>query len=220
MSKVFLPTPDQIRLLQRRNLGIDAQYATPILESENYYKLINGYKRPFLDPASSPGNEVYISGSNFSEIVALYEFDRTLRSIFFSYFLRIENNMKSLIAYEFSHHYGHDNYLKQITYFRNVCAHDERFYNYQGIPIGYSSVHAKMGIPQPPTNSNRFPGSKDLLSILIIFRALLDNAALMKIVAELDSAFTVLSNGLHSIHISSVQTEMGFPTNWTDVSIP
>lgn len=43
-----------------------------ILEKENYYNVINGYKDLFLDPASTPTAELYKAGTTFDEVYALW----------------------------------------------------------------------------------------------------------------------------------------------------
>lgn len=44
-----------------------------ILECENYYNVINGYKELFLaSKATATADEVYKSGTTFDEIYALY----------------------------------------------------------------------------------------------------------------------------------------------------
>ena len=111
VPRVFKETQDQIIIQQGRGLQILNDAATQrIIEAENYYKLFNGYKEPFLD--SSKSDETYLSGSKFEEVYALYLFDRELRNIFIRYILEIENNVKSVLAHEFSRKYGYDNYLK------------------------------------------------------------------------------------------------------------
>ena len=54
--------------------------------------------------------------TKFEEIYALYLFDRELRNIFIRYILEIENNVKSVLAHEFSRKYGYDNYLKVANF--------------------------------------------------------------------------------------------------------
>ncbi len=84
-----------------------------ILERENYYNVINGYKELFLaSKANATADEVYKTGTTFDEVYALYNFDRDLRNIYLKYLLKLENTFKTVIAHEFSAKYGHDNYLK------------------------------------------------------------------------------------------------------------
>ena len=61
-----------------------------IIEMENYYNLINGYKGLFLDKSYTGSDEAYLPGTKFDEVYALYLFDRELRNIFIRYILEIE----------------------------------------------------------------------------------------------------------------------------------
>ena len=57
-----------------------------ILECENYYNVINGYKEPFLaSEATATADEVYKTGTTFDEVYALYNFDRELRNIYLKF---------------------------------------------------------------------------------------------------------------------------------------
>lgn len=50
-----------------------------ILEQENYYNVINGYKSLFLErEATDVLDEKYKEGTTFNEVYALYCFDRYL----------------------------------------------------------------------------------------------------------------------------------------------
>lgn len=108
-EKVFKTYEEQIKILEDRGLNVNTKDII-IFKKENYYNIINGYKDLFLN--SSSDVETYKDGSNFLEIFALYEFDRELRFIFLKRLLKIETHIKSIISYEFSKKYGHDNYLK------------------------------------------------------------------------------------------------------------
>lgn len=113
VPKVFTSTSEQIQKQISRGLQINNDASTiKIIESENYYNLFNGYKWLFLEPGHEASDERYLPGTGFDEIYALYLFDRELRNIFIRYILEIENNVKSVLAHDFSQKYGHDNYLK------------------------------------------------------------------------------------------------------------
>lgn len=93
--------------------GAQGSRVMRILEQENYYNIINGYKELFLDKkATEESEEQYKNGTTFDEVYALYCFDREIRSIYLKYLLKLENSLKTVIAHEFSARYGHDNYLK------------------------------------------------------------------------------------------------------------
>lgn len=118
--KEFKTLEEQIELLKTRNILFNDEESTrKILLHNNYYNIINGYKDLFLD-TNNP--TVYKQNTTFEEIYSLYEFDRQLRNIFLEYILKIENSLRSLIAYYFSKGYGNDNYLKLDNFeiFNNV----------------------------------------------------------------------------------------------------
>ena len=107
----------QLNILRSRGMeigkGSQGSRVMRILERENYYNVINGYKELFLaSKATAASDEVYKAGTTFDEVYALYNFDRELRNIYLKYLLRLENTFKTVIAHEFSVKYGHDNYLK------------------------------------------------------------------------------------------------------------
>ena len=117
--RVFKETQEQIEIQKARGLEISNDVTTQrIIESENYYKLFNGYKKPFLDPTKV--DETYLPGTKFNEIYSLYLFDKELRNLFIRYILEIENNVKSVLAHEFSRKYGHDNYLRVSNFDTSV----------------------------------------------------------------------------------------------------
>lgn len=127
MDKKFSTTNSQLRILRSRGLVINnGSRAKRIIEFENYYNLINGYKDLFIDRTHTGADEKYKKDTNFNEIYALYLFDRELRSLFLRYILEIENNLKSIIAHEFSNRYGHDNYLKISNFDTTVKKHEGR----------------------------------------------------------------------------------------------
>ncbi|MCL2882969.1 MAG: Abi family protein [Coriobacteriia bacterium] len=115
MSKSFKTHDEMIQILKERNLAIDDS-AIDYLWRENYYCLINGYKGFFLDEMIE--EECFRTGTQFSDIVNLFTFDREVRNLFFKHILDIETTMKSVIAYRSSEFYKADQefYLKPSTY--------------------------------------------------------------------------------------------------------
>jgi abortive infection bacteriophage resistance protein len=113
-EKPFKSYEEQIEILKFRGMNVNNQYTNirNILEKENYYNIINGYKDLFIQVrASQSNNERYKANTQFSEVYSLYKFDRELRSIFLKKILIIETNIKSIISYNFSKKYGINNYL-------------------------------------------------------------------------------------------------------------
>ena len=116
MDKLFSTIEDQIKKLDSRGLNVSDIGVKDILEMENYYNVINGYKKLFIDETYIGTDEKYKEGADFYELYNLYLFDRELRNIFIKYILEIENNIKTVISHDFSEKYGHDNYLKIFNF--------------------------------------------------------------------------------------------------------
>lgn len=113
-DKVFKSYREQLKILRGRGVDIPVGTATStravnILKKENYYDVVNGYKDVFL-ATSSP--DTYLPGTKLDDLYAVFEFDRAVRLIYLKNILKIEHQVKSVIAYEFSKKYGYDNYLK------------------------------------------------------------------------------------------------------------
>ena len=109
MEKEFKTIEEQIEILKNKNLIISSKRkAYRILENNNYYYLINGYKELFVDKANNCG---FITGTKLEELYAIYNFDGEIRLNFLKYILLIERRVNTYIAYEFSKQYGHKNYL-------------------------------------------------------------------------------------------------------------
>ena len=109
MEKEFKTINEQIEILKSRNIIVkDYNKAYKILEKNNYYYLINGYKDLFLNEKHK---DEYISNTKIEEVYAIYQFDKNMKMIFLKYILLIENEINTYIAYEFSKTYGHKDYL-------------------------------------------------------------------------------------------------------------
>lgn len=102
-SKIFRTIDEQISILRGKGLIIDNDPKTKdLLLRENYF-FISGYRHLFMNP-KKPG--VFLPGTTFEELYAVFVFDRKIRNIFFKNILIIENNIKSIISYQLSKKYG------------------------------------------------------------------------------------------------------------------
>lgn len=305
MAKVYMTTDAQMRQLRSRGLKVAGSADKKILEKENYYNLINGYKPLFIDYSYQGQGERFLTGTTLRELYALFLFDRELRSVFLRYILEIENNVRSLIAHDFSKKYGHDNYLKvdnfdktnnsladiadlisilqrdiavQIksnnpmiihyvydygyippwvlvniitfgtlskfyrllkqrdqndigrclnimphdlkTYLKNLslarnwCAHDMRFFDKRvKSKITSNAIHSALGISSA-SYSSQAVGKDDIFSFVIIMKQMLPKKAFNKFFFSLRALINRLSVGIHTIQISDIMNELGFPSNW------
>lgn len=121
--KPFSTHRQQLSILRNRGLTIkNGSQAMRILERENYYNVVNGYKDLFLekDHKGSPLKpEQYIKGTQFKEIYTLFLLDRELRNILLKYLLIFENSIKTKIAYHFSKKYKKPHAYLQMENYTN-----------------------------------------------------------------------------------------------------
>lgn len=117
-DKIFKTHKQQLKILRSRGMviakGSQGSNVIRTLERENYYSVINGYKEPFIIAGATP--ETFQTNTTFAELYALFNFDRNIRIIYLKYILKVEHHIKTVIAHEFSHLYGHDNYLKLANF--------------------------------------------------------------------------------------------------------
>ena len=78
-DKSFKSYRQQLNILRSRGMvigkGSQGSRVMRILERENYYNVINGYKELFLaSKAASTADEVYKTGTTFDEVYALFGF--------------------------------------------------------------------------------------------------------------------------------------------------
>ena len=114
-TKQFKTLDEQIEILRHKGLVINnVDYAKSVLLRESYF-FLSGYRHLFLKDSV---NRNYIDGSTFEELYSLFLFDRSFRNIIFKNLLIIENNTKSIIAYQLSKKYGYkeSEYLKPANF--------------------------------------------------------------------------------------------------------
>ncbi len=118
MIKTFKTLEEQISILKAKGLIIDdIDKAEEILLRENYF-FVSGYRHLFLKSVES---KRFLDNTNFREMYALFNFDRQIRNIIFKNILIIENNIKSVIAYNLSRSFGikEKNYLNPKNFNRD-----------------------------------------------------------------------------------------------------
>lgn len=305
--KPFISYSNQLNVLtQKKQLNIsDLLYAERKLHDIGYYSLIDGYKDIFYNPMT----RTYEKGTNFTDIVALYEFDENLRFLVFKFICHVEQKIRSLISYSFceafsenqsaylnpvnynvskkngrdiskllsiltyeanqntehsyvvyqrntygnvplwvimktltfgqtskmysfmlpsikskvSVHYGNITekeliqYLKVLTVFRNICAHNERLFSFESrFEIPDTALHKKMRIPQKGTQY--LYGKHDIFALLIAFRYLLDKEDFKVLKKELTKLLNTFSTVTSATQKGKLLQAMRFPSNWENIT--
>jgi abortive infection bacteriophage resistance protein len=121
-GKPALTYADQVTLLQARGLVIaDRAFAENVFSHISYYRL-SGYFRPFRQPGSERFN-----GVEFSDILALYKFDKTLRVLVADALEAVEIHFRTRFTYHLELRGGAFAYVDPI-YFLPTFNH-EKFLN-------------------------------------------------------------------------------------------
>jgi len=102
--KPFLSISDQIALLQRRGMVVrDVQQASAHLERLGYYRL-SGYWYPMRRSIRVSGQarvlDDFQPGTDFDQVIALYNFDKRLRLLMLDGIERIEVGLRVRVALE------------------------------------------------------------------------------------------------------------------------
>ena len=115
MEKIFLTHAEQLEyLVEAKGLTVtDRDRALDMLCRFGYFSLVDGYKAPFKEP----DGDKYRNGTTFDDIVALFKMDENLRELFFKYIMRVELQLRSLLAYYFTEKYGHLQEILQVPCF-------------------------------------------------------------------------------------------------------
>lgn len=108
-------------------------------------------------------------------------------------------------------------YLKSLTHFRNVCAHNERLFSFRcRLDIPDTILHKKLGILQ--SGSQYTQGKSDLFSVVIAFRYLLSQNDFLAFKHELTLTIAKVTRQGHTLTESKLLEAMGFPANWKNIS--
>lgn len=148
---------------------------------------------------------VIINALTFGQVSKMFEF--------------LPQNMQGAICKDFGNIKKNEmiKYLKVLTLYRNVCAHNERLFSYHTyIDIPDTLLHQKLDIPKHGTKY--MYGKNDLFSIVIAFRYLLPKADFMSFKKQLLQIFNSYENHNSTLSINNLLEYMGFPANWKKIT--
>lgn len=115
---------EQIEQLEKKGMIFaDKRLAQSQLASISYYRL-SGYWYPFrIRNAQQAITSQFQKGTTFNEVIALYEFDRKLRSLILDAIERVEIAVRTQFTYQLGHQYGAFGYTD--------AAHFHKKFNHQ-----------------------------------------------------------------------------------------
>ncbi len=134
-------------------------------------------------------------------------------------FMFSKNNLQARITKEFSliREKQFASFLNVITKFRNVCAHNERLFDYKTkSTIPDLPIHGTLGI-QKKGDTYVF-GKNDLFSIVIALRCVLLPDLYSQLVVDIENEISVFNKKGNWLSSECLLHEMGFPQNWADIS--
>ena len=108
-------------------------------------------------------------------------------------------------------------YLKILTLFRNVCAHNERLYSFR-IQIDFpdTELHKKLAIPKK--GNQYLSGKRDLFALMIAFWYLLPKQDFLAFQQELIHIIEKYVESSSQISENTLLSMMGFPMNWKNIT--
>ena len=110
-----------------------------------------------------------------------------------------------------------ERYLKILTLFRNVCAHNERLYSFRTqIDFPDTMLHQKLNIPKK--GNQYLSGKRDLFGLVIAFRYLLPKQDFLEFKRALIGIINKYIKNSGQISESSLLDIMGFSANWKDIT--
>ena len=112
-EKRYLNIDEQIEHLKSKGLQIPSvKLARQYLMDIGYYKLINGYKKSFME------NKKYVDGTRIDDLYYLYFFDNDLKELLLRHLNRIEVAIKARMTDVISKKYGirEADYLKSENF--------------------------------------------------------------------------------------------------------
>lgn len=148
---------------------------------------------------------VILNAFTFGQISKIFEF--------------LPQKMQGLICQDFGNIKKNDmiKYLKVLTLYRNVCAHNERLFShhtYSSIPD--TLIHKKLNIPKH--HSKYICGKNDLFCVVITFRHLLPRADFLVFKKHLMHIFNQYEKKNSNLKLDKLYEYMGFPSNWKHIT--
>lgn len=107
-------------------------------------------------------------------------------------------------------------YINNLAIIRNICAHDEKLFDIRlKKSISITNIHTKYNLSLK--NVSYCNGFKDLFSIVIIFKELLDYDEFEEFYNEIIKLIEKLEKNIHSIKFENILNKMGFPINYKEL---
>ena len=148
---------------------------------------------------------VILNALTFGQISKMFEF--------------LPQNIQGLICQDFGNIKKNEmiKYLKVLTLYRNVCAHNDRLFSYHiSIDIPDTLIHKKLNIPKK--GSKYKYGKNDLFCVVIAFYYLLPQVDFLRFKTQLVHIFNQYEKKNSNLKLDKLCEYMGFPSNWKHIT--
>ena len=106
--------------------------------------------------------------------------------------------------------------LVLLSNYRNLCAHEDILYDHKTErTIPDTKYHESMNIPK--MDGEYIYGKKDLFSLIIIFKILLEDKKFRMMMKEIEYELELLDGKVDTIPLNKVLDRMGFPENYIEI---
>lgn len=133
----------------------------------------------------------------------------------------LPQNIQCNVSKEFD--YVHEGMLVQmldlLARVRNVCAHNERLYDYKYRKGTIDDTHVHVALNINMKKGNFVKGKNDLFAVVIVLKYLLPEEDFNNFVDSLQSIVDSLPKKTKRIERKQLLKYMGFPENWLDIKI-
>jgi abortive infection bacteriophage resistance protein len=109
------------------------------------------------------------------------------------------------------------NMLDLLSRVRNVCAHNERLFDYRYNKGSINDTYTHTYLSIKIKKGQYAYGKSDLFAVLIILKHLLIEQTFKDMIEEIDGCLNDLFKGTRQVQRFQVYKYMGFPENWYDI---
>lgn len=131
----------------------------------------------------------------------------------------LPQNIQAKVSIEFKHITESElvRMLDILARVRNVCAHNERLFNYRYNKgaINDTYIHKHLNISKPNVQYSK--GKQDLFAIIIVLKYLLRPQEFSCFADEINDALDILLASTRRLERTQMYKYMGFPTNWLEI---
>lgn len=131
----------------------------------------------------------------------------------------LPQSIQARVSIEFKHITENElvRMLDLLARVRNVCAHNERLFNYRYNKgaINDTYIHNYLNIPK--RNVQYSKGKQDLFAVIIVLKYLLSNEEFAQFVDDINTGLQTLLSATRQLQRDQMYRYMGFPANWLQI---